>query len=260
MEKTRPRMDMMTPVTDSSEDSFSGDPEDEMTDTKSKTDPELERHCAAQTTDFSSMSFEEIIKVQKKVGTKAFYKTVQGSRGGKLSGDCKQLDKNRPLEMSSKKAVPFLRKVVPAKKRIGRDPRFDDLSGEFKPEVFEKTYSFLDKIKSKEKEDLEKKLKKTRDPALREQLEHLLQRMNQQEEAAKKKQKLRQREAEFKTQQIERAQQGKKPFYLKKGEIRKLELADKYQDLKKRGKVENFLSKKRKRNSIKDRKRLPSQQ
>lgn len=36
--------------------------------------------------------------------------------------------------------------------QIHRDPRFDDLSGEYKPEVFMKTYSFLDAIKKQEKE------------------------------------------------------------------------------------------------------------
>lgn len=32
-----------------------------------------------------------------------------------------------------------------------RDPRFDDLSGEYKPEIFEKTYKFIDDIKQREK-------------------------------------------------------------------------------------------------------------
>lgn len=32
-----------------------------------------------------------------------------------------------------------------------RDPRFDDLSGEYKPEIFEKTYKFIDDIRSGEK-------------------------------------------------------------------------------------------------------------
>lgn len=33
-----------------------------------------------------------------------------------------------------------------------RDPRFDDLSGEYKPQIFEKTYKFIDDIKHREKE------------------------------------------------------------------------------------------------------------
>lgn len=36
--------------------------------------------------------------------------------------------------------------------QIHRDPRFDDLSGVYNPEVFMKTYSFLDAIKKQEKE------------------------------------------------------------------------------------------------------------
>ncbi|KAM3930720.1 ribosomal RNA processing protein 36 homolog [Leptodactylus fuscus] len=257
MEKSQPRADMMTPVTDSSDRSSI---EDETSDTESESDTSLEQDAELSQTDFSSMSFEEMISLQKKVGTKAFYKKAQSSQKAKVSGDSVKQDKSRPVEISSKKPVPFLRKVVPAKKKMHRDPRFDDLSGEFKPEVFDKTYKFLDKIKMKEKAVLEKKFRKSRDPAMKDQLKQLLHRMDQQEESAKQKQRLREKQAEFKKQQRERAQQGKKPFYLKKGDVRKLELADKYQELKKKGKVENFLSKKRKRNSVKDRRRLPSQQ
>lgn len=243
------RLRTVTPVTDRSEDETS----------ESETKLEEER-AYTQTADFSSMSFEEMITLQNKVGSKAFCKTLQTSRRAQVSMACMPTDKNRPLEVSSKKAVPFLRRVAPARRRTQRDPRFDDLSGEFKPEVFEKTYSFLTEIKSKEKEGLEKKLKKAREPAVRERLKQLLRRMDQQEDASKQKQRLQDRQVAFKRQQRERAQQGKKPFYLKKGDVRKLELADKYQELKKKGKVENFLSKKRKRNAVKDRRRLPSHQ
>lgn len=38
-----------------------------------------------------------------------------------------------------------------------------------------------------------------------------------------------------------------------------MELAEKYSELKKSGKLENFLSKKRKRNATKDRRKLPNQ-
>lgn len=41
---------------------------------------------------------------------------------------------------------------------------------------------------------------------------------------------------------------------------KKLQLAEKYEQLKKSGKLENFLSKKRKRNTMKDRRKLPGQQ
>uniref|UniRef100_A0A803VAF7 rRNA biogenesis protein RRP36 n=1 Tax=Ficedula albicollis TaxID=59894 RepID=A0A803VAF7_FICAL len=166
----------------------------------------------------------------------------------------------RPLEMSAKKPVPFLRQVVPVRKKVGaRDPRFDDLSGEYKPEIFMKTYTFLDTIKKQEKEMVQKQLKKCRNMEEKEKLQRLLNRMTQQEQAQKKQQKLRERELSLKRQQRELAKQGKKPFFLKKSEKRKLELAEKYAELKRSGKLESFLNKKRKRNAIKDKRHLPSQ-
>ncbi|KGL84852.1 Ribosomal RNA processing protein 36, partial [Tinamus guttatus] len=165
----------------------------------------------------------------------------------------------RPVEMSAKKPVPFLRRVVPVTKKVQRDPRFDDLSGEYNPEIFLKTYSFLDSIKKREKEMIQKQLKKCRNVEQKEQLQQLLRRMTQQEEEQKKRQKWRERELSLKRQQRELAQQGKKPFFLKKSEKRKLELAEKYAELKRSGKLESFLNKKRKRNAIKDKRRLPSQ-
>ncbi|NXG36757.1 RRP36 protein, partial [Dromaius novaehollandiae] len=164
-----------------------------------------------------------------------------------------------PVEMSAKKPVSFLRQVVPVTKKVQRDPRFDDLSGEYNPEIFLKTYSFLDSIKKQEKEMIQKQLKKCRNVEQKEKLQQLLKRVTQQEEEQKKKQKWRERELSLKRQQRELAQQGKKPFYLKKSEKRKLELAEKYAELKRSGKLESFLNKRRKRNAIKDKCRLPSQ-
>lgn len=46
-------------------------------------------------------------------------------------------------------------------------------------------------------------------------------------------------------------------FFSLVAEKKKLLLADKYQELKKSGKLDNFLSKKRKRNAGKDRRKLP---
>ncbi|OCT77439.1 ribosomal RNA processing protein 36 homolog [Xenopus laevis] len=228
----------------------------------SESDGDTEETQPMQHAEFSSMSFEELMELQNKVGTKLFYKAVGGKKVPKADVKAKRprLEKNQPTEMSSKKPVAFLRKVVQAKKQMRRDPRFDDLSGEYKPEVFEKTYKFLGDVKKREKEMVQKKLKKARDPELKEKLEQLAKRMDQQEAEVQKRQQQRERELEFKKQQRELAQQGKKPFYLKRSDVRKIELADKYQELKKRGKLEHFLSKKRKRNSHKDRRKLPNLQ
>ncbi|KAM7062009.1 ribosomal RNA processing protein 36 homolog [Acridotheres tristis] len=210
--------------------------------------------------DQSDMSFEELLRVQGDARTRVSKKVPGGKKTAKpTKATLKQQGKKGPLEISAKKPVPFLRQVVPVKKKVQRDPRFDDLSGEYKPEIFMKTYSFLDSIKKQEKEMVQKQLKKCRNMEQKEKLERLLNRMAQQEQAQKKQQKLRERELSLKRQQRELAKQGKKPFFLKKSEKRKLELAEKYAELKRSGKLESFLNKKRKRNAIKDKRHLPSQ-
>ncbi|XP_053169315.1 ribosomal RNA processing protein 36 homolog [Hemicordylus capensis] len=211
------------------------------------------------TKELSSMSFEELLQLRNKVGTKAYQRMTTGKKLPNATKKEKRQcsDKHRPLEISAKKPAPFLRQVVPVRKKVPRDPRFDSLSGEYKPEVFEKTYGFLNDLRKKEKEAVQKQLKRSRNVEQQSKLQGLLKRMTQQENAQRKRQKEREKDLALKRQRRELAQQGKKPFYLKKSDKQKLELAEKYKELKKSGKLESFLSKKRRRNATKDKKRLP---
>ncbi|XP_034534169.1 ribosomal RNA processing protein 36 homolog [Notolabrus celidotus] len=211
-------------------------------------------------TELSNMSFEDIMKLQNKVGTKVYNEVAYGNEKRVERSKKKRLNKNRPMEVSAKRRAPFLRQVVPVKKATLRDPRFDDLSGEYKPEIFEKTYKFINDIKTREKEIIQKRLKKTKNTERKETLQFLLKRMENQERARQSREEQRERELQFKRQQRELANQGARPFFIKNSEKKKLLLAEKYQDLKKSGKLENFLSKKRKRNAGKDRRKLPPRQ
>ncbi|XP_055582170.1 ribosomal RNA processing protein 36 homolog isoform X2 [Falco cherrug] len=220
-----------------------------------------EEAAGAGRRDQCHMSFEELLQMQSDKRTRVCKQATSGKKTAKATKAMvkQKQGKKGPVEMSAKKPVPFLRQVISVTKKVHRDPRFDDLSGEYKPEIFMKTYSFLDSIKKQEKEMVQKELKKCRDIEQKEKLQQLLNRMTQQEQAQKKQQKLRERELSLKRQQRELAKQGKKPFFLKKSEKRKMELAEKYAELKRSGKLESFLNKKRKRNAIKDKHRLPSQ-
>ncbi|KAM8842560.1 ribosomal RNA processing protein 36 homolog isoform 2-T2 [Synchiropus picturatus] len=213
--------------------------------------------------ELSMMSFEDLIALQNKVGTKAFHRVVHGGDkdgGEKRQATKKRPNKNRPMEISSKRPVSFIRQIVPAKKSMSRDPRFDDLSGEYKADIFRKSYKFIDDIRRKEMEVVQKTLKKTKSTQKRQQLDFLLKRMKNQERARESEEQRRDRELQFKRQQRERASQGARPFFLKKSDKKKLQLAERYQELKKSGRLENFLKKKRKRNAGKDRRKLPAQQ
>lgn len=212
--------------------------------------------------DTSHMSFEELLELQSQVGTKAYKQLVTGSSTKKQS--CRPpvqkacvADKHRPLEMSAKVRVPFLRQVVPISKKVARDPRFDDLSGEYNPEVFDKTYQFLDDIRAREKELVKKQLKKRRSGEEHEKLQHLLQRMEQQEMAQKERKRQQELRLALKQERRAQAQQGHRPYFLKKSEQRQLVLAEKFKELKRSKKLESFLSRKRRRNAGKDRRHLP---
>ncbi|XP_010871364.2 ribosomal RNA processing protein 36 homolog [Esox lucius] len=240
--------------------------EDEEDDDDDAAKPATENSGEIQTEEdikkeLSTMSFEEIMALQNKVGTKVYNEIAYGNTKLKNApAKKKRLNKNRPMEISAKRPAPFLRQVVQVKKTVSRDPRFDDLSGEYKPEIFEKTYRFINDIKQREREVVQKRLKKPiKSVQKKDELQFLLKRMENQERARKTREEQREKELEFKRKQREMAGQGLKPFFLKKSDKKKLELAEKYSELKKSGKLENFLSKKRKRNAGKDRRKLPYQ-
>ncbi|XP_042794754.1 kelch domain-containing protein 3 isoform X2 [Panthera pardus] len=210
----------------------------------------------------SDMSFEELLELQHKVGTKTYKQLVAGNNTKKPSSrppvqNACVADKHRPLEMSAKVRVPFLRQVVPISKKVARDPRFDDLSGEYNPEVFDKTYQFLNDIRAKEKELVKKQLKKHRSGQEHEKLQQLLQRMEQQELAQQERKRQQELRLALKQERRARAQQGHRPYFLKKSEQRQLVLAEKFKELKRSKKLESFLSRKRRRNAGKDRRHLP---
>ncbi|XP_062953826.1 kelch domain-containing protein 3 isoform X3 [Cynocephalus volans] len=210
----------------------------------------------------SNMSFEELLELQSQVGIKTYKQLVAGNSNKKqdsrppVQNAC-VADKHRPLEMSAKARVPFLRQVVPISKKVARDPRFDDLSGEYNPEVFDKTYQFLNDIRAKEKELVKKQLKKHRSGEEHEKLQQLLQRMEQQEMAQQERKRQQELRLALKQERRAQAQQGHRPYFLKKSEQRQLALAEKFKELKRSKKLESFLSRKRRRNAGKDRRHLP---
>nr|XP_042122522.1 ribosomal RNA processing protein 36 homolog isoform X2 [Peromyscus maniculatus bairdii] len=226
--------------------------------------------AGGQQKDTSDMSFEELLELQSQGGPKACKQLVAGRSTQKPSPRqpvC-VADKHRPLEMSAKVRVPFLRQVVPISKKVARDPRFDDLSGEYNPEIFDKTYQFLNDIRAKEKEMLtmlfvstvelvKKQLKKHRSGEEHEKLRQLLQRMEQQDVAQQERKQQQELRLALKQERRALAQQGHRPYFLKKSEQRQLALAEKFKELKRSKKLESFLSQKRRRNAGKDRKHLP---
>ena len=56
----------------------------------------------------------------------------------------------------------------------------------------------------------------------------------------------------------EAVSKGKKPYFLKKRVLREAELKDRFNSLEKKGRVNKYMEKKRKRNALRDQAKMPS--
>ncbi|KAE8727013.1 putative Transcriptional corepressor SEUSS [Hibiscus syriacus] len=164
----------------------------------------------------------------------------------------RRANKNRPMELSSKKPLRSFRQVIQAPKKVARDPRFESLCGKLDVDGFRKRYNFLfENNLPAEREDKQLKFESAKNTDAEILAAH------------KKKEK-------------EAVKHGKRPFYLKKcnvtnpllaldflikkeivSEIRKQRLVEKYKKLKASGKLESFIEKKRRKNAAKDHRFMP---
>jgi ribosomal RNA-processing protein 36 len=219
---------------------------------------------AAVRKELSDMSLGDLVKLKEKLGSKIYDELMFGTNKPLHTAQVNKPkfsreNKNRPMEMSSKRPVSRSRTVVSTGKQVThRDPRFDDLSGSFEESYFKHNYSFITDIRLREKQKLLKMLRKSKDPDKAVELQNLITRLTQQEKAEHEKEERKKREQMWKKKEKELVVQGKKPFYLKKSEKRKLELAAKFSELEQTGQVSKYIVKKKKKNAKIDKKRLPS--
>ncbi|KAK9716509.1 hypothetical protein RND81_06G238100 [Saponaria officinalis] len=200
----------------------------------------------------ADIPFEELQKARAD-GTLSWHP----KRGSEIKN--KRANKNRPAEFSSKVRVSSFREVVQAPKRVIRDPRFESLCGNFDEAGFKKRYNFIyEESLPAEKTELQKQLKTSNDPKTIQELNDRMSWINKQlKKSESTKRTDAQILAEHKKKEREAAKQGKRPFYLKKSDIRKQTLLEKYNNLKASGKLDSFIQKKRKRNAAKDHRFMP---
>ncbi|CAI8597725.1 unnamed protein product [Vicia faba] len=199
----------------------------------------------------ADVTFEELQKARSN-GAHAFVK--KHGQDKKL----KRANKNRPMEASSKKPVPAFRDVIQAPKKVVRDPRFESLCGTLDPDGFRKRYNFLyEKDLPAERQALKREMQKEKDPERKSEIEERISWVDKQLKSESTKNVETSILAKHKKKEREAAKQGKRPFYLKKSEIRKQSLIEKYEDLKVSGKLESYIEKKRKRNAAKDHRLMP---
>ncbi|KAK6362034.1 rRNA biogenesis protein rrp36 [Orbilia blumenaviensis] len=196
----------------------------------------------------SKSSFAESLR---KAREKRKEKEYQDSRS-------KRSSKHAPTEMSSKKAVSRRRIVVDMPADTTRDPRFDRVgqSGAVNMDKIAKNYDFLDDYRDSEIKALRQEATKEKNPIRKQELENTLKSLESKRDARKRRLEHDKILAEHKKKERDAIKQGKKPFYLKKSEQKKLVLTTQFANMgeKQRSRV---IEKKRKKMASKEKKRMP---
>ncbi|MCJ1401433.1 rRNA biogenesis protein rrp36 [Xylographa trunciseda] len=164
--------------------------------------------------------------------------------------------KHAPTELSSKKAVSRKRSIVAAPSIAHRDPRFEALSGTLDTTKLEKNYSFLYDYRTSEISALKASIRSAKDDAAKEALKRQLLSMESREKARAAKDVQQEVLREHRRKEKEAVEMGKKPFYLKKGEQKKLALVKKFEGMGEK-RVERVIERRRKKKAGKELKGMP---
>ncbi|KAJ1834269.1 rRNA biogenesis protein rrp36 [Coemansia sp. RSA 2703] len=169
--------------------------------------------------------------------------------------------KKMPAMMSSKRPVSRFRQVVQTDRPQTRDPRFDSLSGNYNEDLFEKSYSFLDKQRETEIEEMRKQANKlkNKDPEEAARIQLAIDSLQSQSAAKQQKKNTQELKRRHRAKEMEAVKQGKTPYFLKKRDLKTLEVAEKFNKLKDSSKLDGYLEKRRKRNATKDHRSMPYQ-
>ncbi|KAL6499683.1 hypothetical protein OROGR_027593 [Orobanche gracilis] len=218
--------------------------------------------------ELAEVTFEELQRARSDGSLMVYMKPTTEKKGSRAN-------KNRPMEMSSKKPVSRFREVIQVPKKAGyelhslrqvmflasdviRDPRFESLCGNLDVDRFKKKYNFIyENALPAEKEELKKQMKKANDPDAINELKDRIARIDKELKSAVTKRTEKDIMVEHKKKEREAAKKGKQPYYLKKSELKKQKLIEKYKELKESGKLESFIEKKRRKNAAKDHRYIP---
>ncbi|XP_067928641.1 ribosomal RNA processing protein 36 homolog isoform X2 [Watersipora subatra] len=205
-------------------------------------------------TGLEHLTLQEIQQLRDKIGIKQFNKKYGRQKGISQRGFMQKKKRSKdsgPMEMSSKR--PSNNTSTLRKKPVTRDPRFDDLSGQYNEQIFKRSYKFIDRLKAKEMKAVRKIADdEEMDEETRKKAKDMLTRMGQKKNAKKEMSAASKVEQALKDERKKAIKEGHKPYFLKDAEKKKLVLAEKYKDLKKKGQLDAFMKKKRKTNAKKD--------
>ena len=176
--------------------------------------------------------------------------------GRKDTRDFLRTSKHAPAELSSKKAVSRKREVVPTQKINHRDPRFEPLSGAIDEQRTQKNYSFLDTYRESEILELKLAIRKGKDSESKEKLKRALLSMESRKKAQKVKEQQQEVLRKHRKDEKGKIEQGKRPFYLKKADQKKMALIERFESMKDK-EADKVIERRRKKKAARERKGMP---
>ncbi|XP_055524682.1 ribosomal RNA processing protein 36 homolog [Wyeomyia smithii] len=223
--------------------------------------------------DFRQMSFEELLKLKRRLGSKVYNEAVFGKSStskvttktsNKRQKKRDELEVNSdsdgpPEEISAKRKVPALG-MEKSRTKVDhprcKDPRFDSKQGYFSGRQFRAQYGFINELRSEELSTMRKQLETEEDPAQAERLKFAIRRTENQIREFEKQLQQDQTKKEQRVLARKTIEDGKQPFYEKKSVAKARDLVEKYNQLKESGKLGKHIDKRRRKNTAKDRKKL----
>ena len=169
-----------------------------------------------------------------------------------------RLSKHAPTEMTSKRAVSRKRPVVPVPKRDIRDPRFESALGPINEQKVKSNYAFLEGYRENEMKILKAELKKTKNDVERERLKKEILRMESRKGAQERKDAEQEVLRRHRKEERVKIESGKAPFYLKKAQVKKEALVERYGRMK--GKeVDKLIERRRKKKASREKRHMPQE-
>ncbi|KAF2156164.1 DUF947-domain-containing protein [Myriangium duriaei CBS 260.36] len=173
-------------------------------------------------------------------------------------GPLSRSSKHAPAAQSSRFQVSRRREVVAVPKSAARDPRFGALPGtRLNSGNTEKAYSFLEGYEEKEMGELRAAIKKSRNDGEKETLRRKLMSMENRKRSRVEKERRQKVVREHRQKEREAVGEGKKPFYLKKSEQKRLALVDRFEGMKAKDR-EKAVERRRKKEGQKEKKSMPA--
>ncbi len=179
------------------------------------------------------------------------------SAPSEVGGSKSRTSKHAPVSKSSRFQVTRKRVVVDVPKRVARDPRFDAFNQNTSdPGNVLKAYSFLRDYQEDEIAELKAAVKQAKTEDDRETLKRKLISMQNRIKTDDAKEREQNVLRQHRKEEKERVDQGKKPFFLKRKEVKDRALVEKFKGMKGKDR-DKLVERRRRKDDQREKKKMP---